>query len=347
MEEQNHSLSNGETLRVVILSAGAGLPQPKVEAVHDLILQPRALWFSAAERRHLDGALRGTHAEVARDCFFVGWIGDEPVGSAYYGTAASTPEIGLLAYVITEAAHRGRGICTILTRAAVSHFVDAGGVCLHLGTSNPIARNIYEGCGFRDYNGHVMRYLGPNESGDSFDAAYFAWAGAARVRRGHWGDLARVGMLYVAPHRWLIKDYPQRIYSHPAILHQRCGSILPSMMVNATGGKGGLWVLENPAGRIVGTATATRLDNEAQGHAPVLDFLTAPSYVDQAANLLLAATKAQSAAGAEQVRVFIASCDDEKAGLARDVGFQHEATLAGQIQAGTDRHDLDIYVCPG
>ena len=334
-------------LRVATVSTGATLPQLKLEAVHDLILQPRLPWFSVAERTHMDGALRGSFGEVTRDHFSIGWIGDKPVGSAYYGTAAGMPEIGLLAYVITEPAYRGRGICTALTGAAVSHFLDDGGACLHLGTNSPIAHNIYEGCGFRDYNGHVMRYLGPKESWDGFDAAYFAWAGGAEVRRGHWGDLARVGMLYVAPHRWFIKDYPQRIYSHPALIHQRCGSILPSMMVNATEGSGGLWVLENPVGRIVGTVTATLWDSEAQGHAPVLDYLFAPSYVHQAVDLLLAALEALSAAGAEQVRVYVASCDDEKASLVRDIGFHREATLAGHFQAGGDRYDLDIYVWSG
>ena len=188
MEEQHHTLGSGETLRVMTVSPGAALPQAKLEDVHDLILQPRAPWFSAAERKHLDGALRGSFGEASRDCFTVGWIDDEPVGNVYYGTAASRPEIGLMAYVITEPEHRGKGICKILTRAAIRDFSDDGGVCLHLGTSNATARDIYKGCGFRDYNGHVMRYLKPEEPWDSFDADYFAWAGAAEHRRGHWGN---------------------------------------------------------------------------------------------------------------------------------------------------------------
>jgi hypothetical protein len=116
------------------------------------------------------------------------------------------------------------------------------------------------------------------------------------------------------------------------------------MIVNAAEGNGGLWVLENPAGSLVGAASVIRLDSEAQGHAPVLDFLVVPAYVHQAADLLLAAIEAQASAGAEQARVYVASCDGEKASLVRDVGFHHEATLVGQFKAGRDRHDLDIYV---
>jgi GNAT superfamily N-acetyltransferase len=348
MGAEYYTLKTGETLRVTsIPAAGAGLSQQRLETVHDLIVQPRTPWFSAAERKHLDGALRGSFRGVARDHFVVGWIGEEAVGNVYYGTADGLPDIGLMAYVITAPEHRGKGICSALARVAVDCFVGEGGVCLHLGTNNPAARNVYQGCGFRAYNGQVMRYLRPGLAWDGFDDDYYAWAGPAQVRPGQWGDLARVGALYVAPHRWFVKDYPQRIYSHPAIVHQRCGSILPSMMDNAIEGEGGLWVLENPAGRIVGAATATRWDSKAQGHAPVLDLLVAPSYVRQAAELLLAVLEAQLAAGAEQVQIYIASCDREKAGLVRNIGFRHEATLAGQFRAGTDCYDLDILVWMG
>jgi GNAT superfamily N-acetyltransferase len=347
MEDWTFTLINGETLRVGLHSPGVIMPQANVEAVYELIVQPRKPWFSGAERKHLEAALGGMLKDTARDYFFVGTIGDEPVGNVYYGTRSGLLQIGLLAYVITKPGHRGRGICTILTRVALDHFLDAGGRCMQLGTGNRSARHIYERCGFRDYNGHVMRYLGPNEAWRSFDADYFAWAGPAKVRRGGWADLAGVGMLYAAHHHWFIKDYPQRIYSHPAIVHKRCGSILPSMMVNATENNGGLWVLENPAARIVGSATVTLLDGDAQKHVPVLDFLVVPSYMHQADDLLLAVIARHRDARGGRVRLCVASCDDEKAGLARKVGFQHEATLEGQLQAGRDCYDLDIYVCPG
>jgi GNAT superfamily N-acetyltransferase len=347
MEKEYHTLRTGEALRVSAIPAATYLSQPRFDAIRDLIVQPRTPWFSTAERKYLDGALRGTFEGMAHSRFLVGWLGHKPVANVYYGTAAGLPDTGLLAYVITESAHRGKGISTVLAQTAVDRFLSEGGICLYLGTSNPVARNIYQQCGFQAYNGHVMRFLRSDEDGDKFDADYFAWAGAAEVRRGHWGDLARVGALYVSPHRWFIKDYPQRIYSHPAIVHQRCGSILPGMMVNATEYDGELWVLENPAGRIVGAATASRWDGEAQGHAPVLDFLVAPSYRRQAAELLQAHLEALSAAGAEKVQLYTASCDAEKADLARSVGFCHEATLMDQLRAGQDRYDLDILVWPG
>jgi len=359
-----YALRSGETLRVECFGSDAQVPRDKIKAIRDLILQPRSPWISEVERTYLEGALEGRFKSVARDRFFVGWIGDEPVGNVHYGTAAGAPEIGLLAYVITAPSHRGKGISSILTKRAIDHFLAAGGVCIHLGTGNPGARRVYQRCGFRDYNGHVMRYLALAQGWEDLNTTYpwslgpspgslspriketrgLADVGAAKVRRGHWGDLARVAMLYVAPHRWFVKDYPERIYGHPAIVQTRCASILTSMMVNVTQRNGGLWVLENPAQRVVGAATLTRLDGTAQSHVPILDFLVASAYSRQASDLLAAAIEALRDAGTERLRVYLASCDSEKAEIVRMVGFQHEATLAGQFRAGDDRYDLEIYV---
>jgi len=337
------TLRSQEILRFEHFIPGADVDQAKVAAIHDLVLQPRRPWFSEAEQAHLREALAGRLGEVAGDHFFVAWSGDEPVGNVYYGTAAAAPQIGLLAYVITQPAHRDQGIGTLLARKAVEHFVAGGGVCLHLGTANPVARRTYERCGFRAYNGHVMRYLAPGWEWQGFDDAYFADEGPAQVRPGHWGDLARVGMLYTAPSRWFVKDYPERLYSHPALLQTRCGSIPASMLLNATQQDGGLWVLENPRQRIVGAATATRLDGTAQAHVPLLDFLVVPAYCSQAPALLAMVIESLGDKGAERLRVYLASQDMEKAGIVRQVGFRCEATLVEQFRVGDDHYDLQIY----
>ena len=144
-----------------------------------------------------------------------------------------------------------------------------------------------------------MRFLTPAGGWEGFDQRYFANAGPAQIRRAHWGDLARITLLYVAPHRWLVRDYAERLYNHPAIAQTRCASILPALMINTTErpaqaglDTGGLWVLENPARRLVGAATVTPPDLSAQAHAPIIDFLVAPAYLGQAPELLAAALDA-------------------------------------------------------
>jgi hypothetical protein len=197
-----------------------------------------------------------------------------------------------------------------------------------------------------------MRYLAAGDRAD-FDRAYFAGCGPAQVRRGHWGDAARITMLYVAPHPWFMRDYPERLYNHPAIPQTRCASILPALMISTTErpaqaglDTGGLWVLENPARRLVGAATVTPPDLSAQAHAPIIDFLVAPAYADQAPGLLTAALAASRSGGAACVRCCVASCDCQKIDVLHQVGFHREATLEGQLKAGCDRFDLHIYTFP-
>jgi|GEM_PF-1783090 len=322
-------------------------------AIHDLIIQPTAPWFSEVERRHLEAALSGEFGAVARDRFWIAWIGAEPVANIYFGSAAAAPEIGLLAFAITAPAYRGRGIGRLLLREALADFAAAGGACMHLATENPAAHRLYERCSFRDYNGHVMRFLAHSGAWEGFDGSYFEYAGPGQVRRGHWGDSARIAILYVTPHRWFVRDYAERLYNHPAITQTRCASILPALMAATTERParanlaiGGLWVLENPARRLVGAATVTPPDLTAQAHAPIIDFLAAPAYLSQAPDLLTVVLDTCRAGGAECVRGCVAGCDREKIDILQQVGFRHEATLAGQFKAATDHFDLHIYVRP-
>jgi hypothetical protein len=167
--------------------------------------------------------------------------------------------------------------------------------------------------------------------------------GPAEVRPGHWGDLARIAMLYLVPHPWFVRDYPERLFCHPAVVQTRCGSILPSMMINTTQRNGGLWILENPEHRVVGAATLTRLDGTVQSHAPILDFHVAPTYLYQADDLLKQALAECRDVEIKSLRVFLASCDREKVEVVKRLGFHHEATLEAQFRAGDDFHDLQIY----
>jgi ribosomal protein S18 acetylase RimI-like enzyme len=338
-------------LRIEPYDPAAAAPGVQRAAIHDLIVQPAAPWFSEVERRHLEGALSGEFAAVACDRFWIARIGAEPVANVYFSIAAGAPEIGLLAFAITAPAYRGRGIGRLLLREALADFEAMGGACMHLATANPTAHRLYESCGFHDYQGHIMRFLAPAADRAGFDRAYFEDCGLAQVRRGHWGDAARIAMLYVSPHPWFLRDYVEQLYNHPAIVQTRCASILPALMINTTERParanlttGGLWVLENPARRLVGAATVTPPDLTAQAHAPIVDFLVAPAYMGQATDLLVAALVACRSGGAERVHCCVAACDREKIATLLQLGFCHEATLVGQLKAGHDRFDLHIYV---
>lgn len=327
----------------------------QAHAIRELVVQPASPWFSEVERRHFQGALSGEFAAVACDRFWVAWHGTEPISHVYFSTAAGAPEVGLLGFVITAPPYRGRGIGALLMRAAIVDFVEMGGQCMQLATGNPAAHRLYEACGFRDYAAqtgrasHVMRWLARPDASNDFDRSYFDNAGPATARPANWGDSGGVVMLYTSPHPWFVRDYPERLYNHPAIEQTRCASILPALMVGTGAGDpgrsvpGGFWVLENPARHIVGAATLRSLDATAQAQSPVLDFLIAPAYLGEAGVFLSTATDAARSQGARLVRACVAGCDGEKADLLVAAGFRREGALAGQFTAGADHFDLHIY----
>ena len=317
-------------------------PDAARDALWELVVRPREGWLSAGETELFTRSLRGDCAGVAADRLYSVWSAGRPLAHAALFAAANNRRVGVVGFVITEPAARGRGLCPLLMERLLDDFRAAGGQCALLGTGNPTAHAIYARAGFRDYNGHVMRWLPPGVTPAEADAAYFGTRRPATVRAGHWGDTARVAWLYARPGDWFMKDYIEALYDHPAIPHLRCGSILPAMMLNVETRAGGLWMLETDDGRIVGAARLSLRDTVAQTKAPMLDFLVAPAYRDQTVDLLRVAIEAAQAAGAEVVRACLASCDAEKADIVQSLAFRLEATLAGQFAAGPERLYLQL-----
>jgi len=136
------------------------------------------------------------------------------------------------------------------------------------------------------------------------------------------------------------------LYDHPEIAHGRCGSLLPSMILNVEERGGSLFVLQRPDGVIVGAARLSLPDTVAQAKAPVLDFLVVPAYLGQVHHLLSVALAAAASSGLKVVRAYAASCDGEKATIVQDLAFRHEGTMVGQLAIGAERFDLNTYVLP-
>jgi len=332
-------------LHVESFVAGSGLSPTKAAALRDLIVQPAQPWFSHGERVYLEGALTGRFAAVTGDVFCTAWLDDEPVGNVTLCTARSAPQTGLISFVFTRPDQRGRGIAGLLMREAMARLRAGGGLCAHLGTDNPAARRVYTACGFHDYNGHIMRWLDPSGSDADFDSAYFADRGPAVVRPAHWGDMARAGYLYAAPHPWFQKDFCEKLYCGPDIVQTRIGSILPAMMLNAEAAGGTLLVMENAVGGIVGAATVSACA-ALLPETLLLDFLVAPAYAPQACMLLETAVAGPRGATSGRVAVVVASCDTEKAAIVRAAGFQLSTSAMPTLRQGKHSCDVDLYVRP-
>ena len=160
----------------------------------------RLCWWPLIREEMMEGKLnRWMHAP-----HFIGRIGGEIAGTMCYYAPEDTRDVGALQFVSTEERFRRRGVGSALVGALIGHFTAQGGRALYLCTTNPVAGHLYESHGFRYHVGDGMRFLAPGAA--DFDRRWFA-GGAATIRDAHWGDLARLCVLYNHPDpAWLIKD---------------------------------------------------------------------------------------------------------------------------------------------
>ena len=338
------TLSGGETLSVEYFEPGEQEAPGVVEEITNFVIQAEDLdsWTSVAESLYLKGCLRGDFCETSLDPFFLGRIEGEVVGDVGCQVARDQAELGSLGWVFTKPEQRGKGISSCLTEFAVQWFDRRGGLCMQLGTANPIAHHLYEKYGFRDYNGHVMRRLSGGTEAEKFDEFLFAASGRPVVRRAEWGDASRVAALYAAPHPWLIQDHRESLFSHPTLVTRRYFSIFPSLMLRAER-PGSLYVQECPGNRLVGVAAVLPQEGECQAHVGCLDFLIRPNHLGRARELVQRVLEEAVRGGITTVLAYFASCDQEKMELAEKAGLRPVATLPDHFRAGEARFDLRIY----
>ncbi|MFO7698658.1 MAG: GNAT family N-acetyltransferase [Anaerolineae bacterium] len=336
------NLKTGEILQIDTYQPGVTEPPAPLEDLRDLIVQPKQSWFGPADREEVERSLWGRLAETSQDFYFLGRIASQHVGGVWYQVSRRTPEVGAFGYTFSDPAHRNKGISYLLCAAAVEHFRDRGGLCLYLGTSNPTAHRVYEKCGFRDYNGRVMRYVAPPNEHEALDSQLFGHCGPALIRLVEWGDAGMMNALYAAPYPWLIRDYGLRSFSHPAVLQTRC-HIFPEIMLRIETENGACLALENPRHRIVGAAILTRGDPRVEQDVGTVDFIVQPGYMAQAPQLVSALIETADSRGCRKVQAHFASCDQDKKQVAKRAGFQCEAVLVEQLRAGDQVFDLEVW----
>ncbi len=281
----------------------------------------------------------GEFVEVSRDVFFVGLIGDEIAGTAWYGTAADHSEVGTFGRVITVAHHRRKGVSTVLCQRALDDFGARGGHVMHLGTSlNNPAHRVYESIGYRHYNwiegnGTVMRAV-LRGAYEDFESGYFAAGRAVSLRPLHWGDLARVELLVNLPH-WFLKDYTRRVLGHMPFEGQFF-DLMDGLKAEAG------QALVTDQRRLVGLAYAapTGAGGHAQDHVRVIEFLAHPNYAEEGARLVSAVVAATKA---PRLLSYASALDVQKCETLEEAGFEREAVLAGVLQDETSEFDMYVY----
>jgi len=336
------TIRDGRQAELVVYSGDDPPPYELRARIRETLLTPETPWISYGEQVHLTKALAGQIADQSSDYYYIALLDDEVVATTWVGTGKGYPEVGNLGSVYTVPKLRQQGLAWALTVRACADFDQAGGKALYLATGNPGARRIYERAGFAAYNGNVMRRLSPATSGQQVDEWLFGRADRKQVRPAHWGDLARATALFTRPHPWLIKDYREGIYSHPELPLQRCNSIFIAMMLRSTQPGACLLVLENPASGILGTASITPLDGQAQSATAELEVLVAPEHGASATLLLEGIKEHAGQADLKQLLAWVAACDEGRRSLLEEAGFVKQAELPGQFVVGDQRIDLQL-----
>ena len=339
------TLRDGREAQLLTFSGDDPPPYEMRAQIREFVLMPEAAWVSYGEQVHLARSLAGQHADQSRDYYYIALVDDDIVATTWVGTGREHPEIGDFGAVITAPRLRGQGLSSILGAQACADFDEAGGKVLYLGTGNPVARRVYRRVGFATYNGGVMRRLSPGISAQEVDEWLFGQADEKQVRPAHWGDLARATALYTQPHPWLIKDYREGIYSHPSLPLGRCNSIFIALLLRAEAEGASLLVLASSVGGIVGTASVTPLDRQAQAGTAELEILLAPEHVSEGPFLLESVRRAACEANLTRLMAWVADCDHERLRLLEGAEFTRQATLPEQLAVGDESIDLHLLVC--
>ena len=246
---------------------------------------------------------------------FIGRIDGAAAGSMCYYAPCEGADVGAVEFVGTQENFRRRGVASALLGTLVEHFTARGGQALYLCTDNPVAGHLYERHGFRYHVGDGMRYLAPHAA--DFDRRWFAAGGAATIRDAHWGDLARLCVLYNHPDpAWLVKDPLSA-----AFRDTRYERHFVSVMRQIEDAGGAFLLLEADASRVVGAAAFRRQDTFYEQHVATLSLRVARAYLGLAADLLETAAVRAAALGIRQLALPLAAEDDEPRRLAEAAGF--------------------------
>ena len=272
--------------------------------------------------------------------YFIGRIDGEVAGTMCYYAPADTRDVGALEFVSTEERFRRRGVGSALVGALVDHFTAQGGRALYLCTANPVAGHLYESHGFRYHVGDGMRFLAPG-AGD-FDRWWFG-ACATTIRDAHWGDLARLCVLYNHPDpAWLLKDplsesFRDTRYESHFIRVMRAIEDDTGVWSN-----GAFLVLEASESRVVGAVAFRRTDTFCEQHVAELSFRLGRAHFDRAADLLDAAAERAATIGIRQLALRVAADDDEHRSLAESAGFAEGARWPRRLRSRDEFSDLLI-----
>ena len=340
------TLKSGETLTVTVLRPGENRADtPENQDLWWFLVQPFDPRVSPAEAEMLARALRDATDGSLHDYMFVGSLDDTVVGTAWHATNRASREMGVYANVLTDPAHRGKGIAQILTKLSLEQFWADGGQAIYLGTVNPIARHVYEKIGYNIYNGIVMRAVRPDVDPDTFDTDYFRYDGKGRVRDVTQGDIgAYVALLHAQePADWVVRDFTEGLFFAPPAV-QATGCVGPFDRIwlrHEMNSANQLKALVTKHDRIAAAAALAGPASGALAGTATLEFQCYPTYRGELQTLLTATLEAAQSAGARSVRGYAVAPDRRAAFM--EAGFSEESVARGLLDLGDRWADLHVF----
>jgi GNAT superfamily N-acetyltransferase len=289
---------------------------------------------------YLNAILLGQFSEAACFTAGLGLVAESVAATCWSGWGREFPDIAVMGGVATAEAYRGRGLASAVVGAVCERFDSAGGRLLYLGTSNPVARRIYERLGFRPVAGQIFcraaRGTRPDEG--------FAAGRSVAARPASWRDMASIVPLYLLPHPCVLADAGIGLPSARVAEPRRCVRIFWDLWKSIE--PAGRWaVLRNDLGWPVASALARPAfaPLAAPGAAPgkpcapsargfSVDFLWHPDYSVEAAAFVASWLEEIEAASGCACRMLICDGDDWKLREARTLGFERAGGEGGTVE---------------
>ena len=231
----------------------------------------------------------------------------------------AVPGIADLDAVATHPDLRNCGLATRVCGTAVDHAFENSCEALFVGTGGAAAR-VYERLGFHKLPGaNWWINVANGDPPEAFVVDYFRRpADSVTVRPASPADRLTMIPLIASPHRWRVLDANAGIFS---AAYATIGSFTQYMRYTKTvTDAGGAWfTAATDDGRAVGLATARPIGPDTWR----IDGFTQSWFSDAWTGLMEAAIGAVAAAGARTCRIDVSPWDEEKATLAKSLGFRH------------------------
>jgi len=287
--------------------------------------------------------LQAKYVQRCIDKYFIGEIGGQIVGQAWYGVPRGRTGIGNFGHVYTEPCHRRKGITTALMKVLVEDFAKEDNAKCVLCGAGQVAGAIYAKFGFQfivpgaKSGGMALLKKGVAKDFAELEEKYFAPGLAVKVREGDIGDRHDCDRMLDLSQG--MKELRARW--HTVFIAHQVPTFIDALFC-VEDGKGLTTVIENSAGSILGYAFVLNLGSRYEGEFKVMDFVLHPNYLSHAAFFAGETVKIAQKAGIPETHAFVASCDSKKVAALRDAGFREEYRFTDKFVLAEKRYDIVV-----